>query len=103
MEEETKLTIVSTKEVKSTTKVRGIQVECSNGMHYVITKMQPGTNPWFIRCMPSNSAGKTSTKISDEIFSLSMGSKGEPDFQVGKELLIDILNGAEAPKDKMYF
>ena len=61
----------------------------------------PPRNPWFIRCVSSNKSGKTTN--STEIFSLNMGSKGEPDLQLGKDLLIEILNGADAPKDRMFF
>ena len=103
MSEETSIVITGVKEIKSTTKVQGILVECSNGQFYAITKMQPVRNPWFIRCVPSNSTGSTTATIKEEIFSLSMKSKGEPDFEVGTELLTSILNGAEAPKDRMYF
>ena len=101
---ETKITVDYTTPIKSTTSVQGILTECSNGQYYVITKMMPKRNPWFIRCVPSTSAGKTNVaNIKDEVFSLSMGSKGEPDFEIGIALLEEILNGAEAPKDKMNF
>lgn len=103
-EESTKITVDYTSPIKSTTEVQGILAECSNGKYYIITKMMPKRNPWFIRCVPSNGAGKTKyVPVEKETFCLSMGSKGEPDFELGINVLEEVLNGGEAPRDKMYF
>jgi len=100
-EESSKITVVKTKPLKSSTNVKGIVVTCSNESHYAIIKMLPSRNPWFIRGLPSSVTGRTDTKKDNALFSQRRST--EPNLQDGIEMLLMALNGEEVPMDKIAY
>ena len=92
------LEIVKTKELKSTTKVEGILVQMSNGEWYGVSRAMPPRNPWFIRGSKATQTGRLSM---EDIFLKQCREK--PSLEEGIQLLVKVLNGGEAPKDKIFY
>lgn len=88
--------VVKTKELKSTTKVEGILVLMSDGQWYGISRVMPPRNPWILRGSKSTRTGRLSM---DSIFMKHCSNK--PDLKEGIDLLVRVLNGEEAVKDKL--
>jgi hypothetical protein len=101
MSEETKITLVKTKELKSTTSVSGVLVNCSNKLWYAVLIMRPARNPWYIKAVVSTSGGRTD--LSQEFFSLRCAGSEKPSQEIGIDLLLQALNGLEVPKDKINY
>lgn len=91
------LEILKTKELNSTTKVKGILVQTSDKKWYAVTLLQPTRNPWFLRAAPSTRTGRVS--MDNQIYMKQC--KGKPTYEEGIQLLIKILNNQQdAPNDK---
>lgn len=92
------ITLLKTKELKSTTNVEGILAQTSEKIWYEITRVMPPKNPWIMRAIPATPAGRS--KISEQVY--MMRCKTKPDLQEGVDLLIKVLNGEEeAPSDRL--
>ncbi len=100
-EEKELIKVIKTKPMRSTTQVEGILVNCSNNKWYAIMTMQPSRNPWFMKSVASTSTGKSNLK--EEQFSVRCPGPVRPDSQKGIEILLDALNGAEVPHDKIVY
>jgi len=92
------LEIVKTKELKSTTRVEGILVQMSNGEWYGVSRAMPPRNPWFIRGSKATRTGRLSM---ENIFLKQCREK--PTLEEGIELLVNVLNGGDAPQDKIFY
>ncbi len=83
--------VLKTKPMKSTTKVEGLLVQMDNKQWYAITRMQPARFGWYLRCGPCTTSGKMDL-IKDILYMIPTGNTKQ-EFQVGIDLLVDILNG----------
>jgi hypothetical protein len=92
--------IIKEKPLKSTTRVEGLLVRVTGGEWYAITKYQPSRNPWFGRAVKSTSTGRIDFN-SNAIFVKRYARA--PELEELKTILVDVLNGAEAPQDKPSF
>ena len=79
--------------MKSTTKVEGLLVQMDNKQWYAITRMQPARFGWYLRCGPCTTTGRMDL-VNDILYMIPTKTKQE--FQVGIDLLVDILNGKKA-------
>jgi len=86
--------VLKTKEMKSTTNVEGLLVQMDNKQWYAITRMQPARFGWYLRCGPCTTSGKMDL-IKDILYMIPTGTKQE--FQVGVDILVDVLNGKKEP------
>tara|TARA_R110000803_G_scaffold90522_1_gene157939 strand:- start:154 stop:462 length:309 start_codon:yes stop_codon:yes gene_type:complete len=82
--------VVKTKPMKSSTKVEGLLVQMDNKQWYAITRMMPARFGWYLRCGPCKSTGKMDL-MNDILYMIP--TKNKEEFQVGIDLLLDILNG----------
>ena len=82
--------VLKTKQMKSTTKVEGLLVQMDNKQLYAITRMQPARFGWYLRCGPCTTSGKMDL-LNDILYMVP--TKTKEDFQIGIDLLVDILNG----------
>ena len=85
--------VLKTKPMKSSTKVEGLLVQMDNKQWYAITRMQPARFGWYLRCGPCTTSGKMDL-INYILYMVPTKTKQE--FQVGIDLLVDILNGKKA-------
>ena len=90
--------IVKTKELRSTTSVEGILVQMSDGEWYGVSRTMPPRNPWFLRGSKASRTGRLSM---DSIFLKQCREK--PSLEEGVQLLVKVLNGGEAPQDKIFY
>lgn len=90
--------VVKTKPMKSSTKVEGLLVQMDNKQWYAITRMMPARFGWYLRCGPCTSTGKMDL-INDILYMIP--TKNKEEFQVGIDLLLDILNGNKEAIIKM--
>jgi len=90
--------LVKTKELKSTTNVKGVLALMSNGQWYGVTRLIPPRSSWVLRGSTASKSGRLSM---EDIFVKKC--VGKPDLQEGIDILTRVLNGEEPIKDKMYF
>ena len=93
--------IVKEKPIKSTTSVEGILVQVTGGQWYGITTFRPARNPWLGRASKSTTTGRMEFTAGSETFHMQF--KDKPTFEELKEILIDVLNGAEPIKCKINY
>jgi hypothetical protein len=96
-ETEDKIKILKTKILRSTTSVEGTLVQVTGGEWYAVTRLLPPRSPWYTRGCVATSTGRLSMEMSDIVFMKSHPRK--PSVEEAIELLMSILNGAEAIKD----
>jgi hypothetical protein len=101
MSEKVEITAIRTKPLKSTTSVEGTLVQCSNNQWYAIITMRPSRNPWFMKSLSATSTGRTN--INDEQFSMRCSGTNRPNTEEGIKMLLNALNGAEVPRDKIEY
>ena len=93
--------IVKEKPIKSTTSVEGILVQVTGGQWYGITIFRPARNPWLGRASKSTTTGRMEFTAGSETFQMQF--KDKPTFEELKEILINVLNGAEPIKCKINY
>jgi len=92
--------IIKEKPLNSSTKVEGVLVQVTGGQWYALTKYCPSRNPWFGRAVKSTSTGRIDFQVKP-VYNKRYTTV--PEFDGLKELLSNILNGAEAPQDRPIF
>jgi hypothetical protein len=92
------ISVVRTKDLKSTTNVEGVLVLMSNGQWYGVTRMLPPRSSWMLRGSTASTTGRISM---EDIFMKKCGKK--PELQEGIDMLTGVLNGEEAIKDKFSY
>ena len=90
--------IIKEKPLKSTTSVEGILVQITGGQWYGITRFMPPRNPWFGRAAKAKGT-RIDFNVGAEVFQKIHRDK--PEWEDLKTMLVNVLNGAEAPLDKM--
>jgi hypothetical protein len=93
--------IIKEKPIKSSTKVEGILIQVTGGQWYGITRFRAARNPWMGRAIKSTTTGRMDITSGNEVFQKRFNSN--PEWDVLKKMLIDVLNGAEPVKDKLSF
>lgn len=92
------ISIVRTKELKSTTNVEGVLLLMSNGEWYGVTRFLPPRAIWYLRGSTSSRSGRLSMT---DLF--MKGCSTKPDLQEGIDMLVRVLNGETPIKDKLIF
>jgi len=92
------ISIVRTKELKSTTKVEGILLLMSNGEWYGVTRFLAPKSTWYLRGSTSNRSGRLSMT---DLF--MKGCSTKPNLEEGMDMLVGVLNGETPIKDKLIF
>ena len=93
--------IIKEKPIKSSTKVEGILIQVTGGQWYGITRFQAARNPWLGRAAKSTTTGRMDLTSGSELFQKRFNAN--PEWDVLKKMLIDVLNGAKPVKDKLSF
>lgn len=92
------ISVIRTKELKSTTKVEGILLLMSNGEWYGVTRFLAPKSTWYLRGSASGRSGRLSMT---DLF--MKGCPTKPDLQEGIDMLVNVLNGEPPIKDKLIF